>query len=319
MGLRLRVRESEWLRGVAASAADRPGLIPVVKGNGYGFGRLTLMPIAAGLADHIAVGTVYEARDVPADRTPLVLTPHIGCLPDHLPATAVLTVGNVDHVAALAGQGWCGELAVKLLSSMRRHGASPFELPDLLAAIQSADSSVASFSIHLPLAGDDLARIDQIEGWLPHLAPITPLLVSHLSTHSYRDLCGRHPDRSFRIRVGTALWHGDKSQFDLTADVVDIHPVHAGELVGYRDAVVPAAGTIVVVAAGSAHGVRALDDGRSPFHFQRRRLTLLEPPHMHTSLVFVPNGDALPTLGDRIDVQRPLITTSIDELEWVRD
>ena len=54
---------------------------------------------------------------------------------------------------------------------------------------------------------------------------------------------------------------------------------------GYRQGVVPADGTLVMVGAGTAHGVHPLDDGRSPFHFARRRLALLEPPHMHTSMV----------------------------------
>ena len=52
-----------------------PGLVPVVKGNGYGFGRRPLAAIAAELADTIAVGTVHELDDVPAGSTPVVLTP----------------------------------------------------------------------------------------------------------------------------------------------------------------------------------------------------------------------------------------------------
>ncbi|MEO5724380.1 MAG: hypothetical protein ABIQ39_11710, partial [Ilumatobacteraceae bacterium] len=60
-------------------------------------------------------------------------------------------------------------------------------------------------------------------------------------------------------------------------------------------------------------------DGRSPFHFAHRRLVLLEPPHMHTSIGFIGSidgRDAVPAAGDRVDVQRPLITTTVDEIEW---
>ena len=319
MGLRLRVRESEWMQGVAAAASERPGLIPVVKGNGYGFGRRTLMPIAAGLAEQIAVGTVYEAADAPADRLPLVLTPHLSILPADLPDRAVLTVGHIAHVDALARQGRRGAVAVKLQSSMRRYGASPAELPALLAAVGAAGCTVSMFSIHLPLDGDDSARIGEIERWLPHLPADLPVAVSHLGPDAHGALVGGHPDRTFRIRVGTALWHRDKSQFDLTADVLDVHRVAGGDVAGYRAVTAPSDGSIAVVAAGSAHGVRAHDDGRSPFHFRHRRLTLLEPPHMHTSLVFVADGEPVPVIGDRVDVQRPLITTTIDELEWLRD
>ena len=34
-------------------------------------------------------------------------------------------------------------------------------------------------------------------------------------------------------------------------------------------------------------------------------------------MVFVPLGDPCPAVGDRVDVQRPLITTQVDEVEWV--
>ena len=71
-----------------------------------------------------------------------------------------------------------------------------------------------------------------------------------------------------------------------------------------------------MVGAGTAHGVHPLDDGRSPFHFARRRLALLEPPHMHTSMVFVPAGEPTPGRGDVVDVQRPLISTVVDEVVW---
>ena len=71
-----------------------------------------------------------------------------------------------------------------------------------------------------------------------------------------------------------------------------------------------------MVGAGTAHGVHPLEDGRSPFHFARHRLALVEPPHMHTSMVFVPSGDPTPRPGERIDVQRPLISTAVDEIVW---
>ncbi|MGA0367814.1 MAG: hypothetical protein ACO3N1_11695, partial [Ilumatobacteraceae bacterium] len=67
---------------------------------------------------------------------------------------------------------------------------------------------------------------------------------------------------------------------------------------------------------GSSHGVTPLADGRSPFHFSRQRIDLVEPPHMHTSMGLVRLGEPTPKVGDRIDVQRPLTTTSPDVVEW---
>jgi hypothetical protein len=71
-----------------------------------------------------------------------------------------------------------------------------------------------------------------------------------------------------------------------------------------------------MVGAGTAHGVHPLPDGRSPFHHARRRLGLLEPPHMHTTMVLVAMDEPCPDTGDRVDVQRPLTTTLVDELVW---
>jgi len=73
----------------------------------------------------------------------------------------------------------------------------------------------------------------------------------------------------------------------------------------------------VMIGCGSAHGVAPLADGRSPFHFGRQRMTLLEAPHMHTSMCVVPTGGPTPRVGEWVDVQRPLITTQPDRIDWV--
>ena len=88
----------------------------------------------------------------------------------------------------------------------------------------------------------------------------------------------------------------------------------AGEPAGYHGSTAPVTGHLVMVGAGSAHGVVALEGGHSPFHHARRRMPLLEPPHMHTSMVLVALGDPVPEVGDWVDVQRPLIMVSPDEV-----
>ena len=140
--------------------------------------------------------------------------------------------------------------------------------------------------------------------------------VSHLGPDAYGALRARWPHWHLPLRLGTALWHGDKSTLHLGADVLDVHAVSAGSVAGYHRTRVIADGTLVVIGAGSSHGVTMLDDGRSPFHFQRRRLALLERPHMHTSMVFVRTGEPCPAIGDVVDVQRPLTMVAVDELTW---
>ena len=319
MGLRLRVRQQAWEQAVHACAEQFPGLIPVVKGNGYGFGRPALMAVAASLADLIAVGTVFEAGDVPADRTVVVLTPHLGELPRSAPLTVALTIGSLDHVHSLPTHHWQRRVVVKLQSSMRRYGVEPRDLEALAAAARAADCTITGYALHFPLVGTSLGHMDEVEQWLPLLDPDLPVALSHLDVLTYGRLIARHPGRTFHIRCGTALWIGDKSALQLSADVLDVHPAHGDDTVGYRGVRVPSDGHVVLVAAGSSHGVRPLPDGRSPFHFARERVHLIEPSHMHTSMLFVPAGQPCPVVGDRVDVQCPLILTTADEVEWVRD
>jgi alanine racemase len=327
--LRLTVDTPAWRAHVDHVAAGYDPLVPVVKGNGYGFGRSVLARVADDLVARrgggepptIAVGTAYELAGLPSRIRPLVLTPPDPSAAPRLratPAKPVVTVGDRAHVAALGG--WRGEVLIKLVSEMRRFGVLPRQLEELERAVNAAGLTAIGYSIHLPLAGDDADRVAEVERWLTvlqrrHGAPAA-LWVSHLGPDAHATLRAGWPEWRFPMRIGTDLWHGDKSALHLAADVLDVHPVAAGSSAGYRGTRVIGDGTLVVIGAGTAHGVTTLDDGRSPFHFQRHRLALLEPPHMHTSMVFVPTGQRCPPIGDVIDVQRPLTSVAVDELIW---
>lgn len=325
MTLRLTVASAAWraqvgaTRDAVAAAGDRVSLVPVVKGNGYGFGRSVLAGIASDWAPTIAVGTVHEALTTPpsgATREVLVLTPSVD--PDalaRLPAAAIPTVGHAAHVAALAAAGRTGRVTVKLASPMRRYGVEPDGLATLVDACTAAGLEPARWMIHPPLAAHS-TNAHTVRTWLDLLDPSLPVSVSHLSAAEIGDLAEHHPRHRLELRLGTALWHGDKSALHLEADVLDVRRVVAGTSAGYRGGVVAADGSLVMVGAGSAHGVAPLDDGRSPFHFARQRLPLHEPPHMHTSMLHVPDHGQCPEVGDRVDVQRPLITTHVDEVLW---
>src|SRR5829696_1845970 len=259
MGLRLTVDRSKWHERVRMVATGFPGVIPVVKGNGYGFGRAALFPVAAEISDTIAVGTVYEAAGAPDDRRLIVLTPHVGALPEEMPRRTALTVGSIEHVDALRAQRWRGAVIVKLESSMHRYGVSAGRLEELTDAVIDAGLDIVEYSLHLPLAGSDEQRSREIEVWLARLDDRVPLSVSHLDETTYAQLRATNPDRVLRIRLGTHLWHGDKRLLHLTADVVDVRRLSAGDVVGYRAAPVPTDGAAVLIAAGSAHGVHPLD------------------------------------------------------------
>jgi alanine racemase len=280
------------------------GLVPVVKGNGYGFGRVQLAQLAAEFTDTVAVGTVHELTGLPDDLHAVVLTPTLAP-----PATdaPILTVGSASHVDRLAG--WSGRVVVKLASSMRRYGGDA----DLVDRARASGLDVVGVSVHPPLAGTAGAHRDDVVRAIADVAPDVPVWVSHLDPDTYATL---PPTHEYRLRLGTWLWHGDKSFLRLQADVLDVRPVAAGDAAGYRQGPVPADGHLVMIGAGSANGVAELPGGLSPFHHERRRLALHEPPHMHTSMAFVPVGDPVPDVGDLVDLQRPLITTLVDEYDW---
>jgi alanine racemase len=303
--IRLTVRTTMWRSHVASVVNAVDGLVPVVKGNGYGFGRIALAQLAAEFADTVAVGTIHELDGLPAGLHVAVLTPTLTPPSTDSP---ILTVASTEHVAALAG--WSGRVVVKLASSMQRYGRG-IELVD---EARAAGLDVVGVSIHPPLAGSAEDHRQEIVERLPTIDPGLPVWISHLDTATAATLPSSH---TYRLRLGTALWHGDKSFLHLDADVLDARPVQAGQPAGYRLVPVAGDGHLIMIGAGTANGVAPLPDGRSPFHFARHRLALHEPPHMHTSMVFVPAGDPVPTAGDRIDLQRPLTTTLVDEYVWL--
>jgi alanine racemase len=317
MTVRLTVEQTAWREHVTSTAqAYGPALVPVVKGNGYGFARSLLHTLAHELVsspEYVCVGTVHELGDVPANVRPVVLTPVLTPATSEYPA--IPTVGSTAHVDALRGQR--GEVMVKLASSMRRFGATIDELPTLMRAVQNQGLGVAGCALHLPLAGTDDDRVAEIAAWLPHLPVEVPLWVSHLQPATVDALQAKYLPRRFKVRVGTALWHGVPkiNGLQLHADVLHRQPIGIGEIAGYHHTPAPFDGTLVVIGAGSAHGIAA-NGTLSPFHFQRTRMTLLEPPHMHSSLVVVEASAPAPQVGEWVDVQRPLIATNADEIEW---
>lgn len=273
MTLRLTVNQTRWKDHVQSVAREFTGLVPVIKGNGYGLRRSNLTPLASQIASEVAFGTVYEVRDIPAGITPIVLTPTMSAPPNTMHSSTVLTVGRLEHVAALSHFGWTGNVVIKLQSSMLRYGTTQENLAALLAEAKNAHLLVVGFSIHPPLDGEMQMHVNDIQKWLDNLDPALPMYISHVNASALRQLRKSHPQWDFRIRLGTELWLGDKSMMQLSADVLDRHAVESTQTVGYRQQKVSGMGEIVLVGAGTAHGVTPLTMAVVHFTFKTNEST----------------------------------------------
>lgn len=274
MTLRLTVDRQAWLDHVRTTAGEHGAALPVVKGNGYGFGRPILLQQAGTISDHVAVGTVFEAIDVPTTLTPVVLTPVGDSIPNTLSPHAILTVGSHEHIATLNKHGWRGNVVVKLQSTMQRFGAPATELATIEHACAQASLNIVGWSIHPPLSPSGEDRSGEVSCWMELLHDSLPIFVSHLTGAQMSTLRTQFPQRQFVSRIGTTLWLGDKSMTRLSTEVLDLHRVEGGTA-GYRSAPLNGNGHIVVVGAGTAHGVYEIPQVGSPFHFAQQRLQLV--------------------------------------------
>jgi alanine racemase len=319
-----------WRQHLAAMVAQDPGIVPVAKGNGYGFGLELLVAECACLYSSagvgmLAVGTYAEApvalEGFPGDV--LVMEPYRERLHgglEHLGAPALVhTVASAADLAALAGRATRPRVVLEGLTSMNRHGMSPADLRQCAEA--SADVDVVGATLHLPLGEGHLHEVDR---WLTS-ADLTTWFVSHLSDGELLTLRETHPGTTFRPRVGTRLWLGDPGALSVRAQVLDVRPVSGGDHAGYRQRRLKE-GYLVVVSGGTAHGVAmeaptaastprqraiAVAEGvleaagrvRSPFTIDGHGTRFVEPPHMQVSLLTVPKGVAPPEVGDEIEVR----------------
>jgi hypothetical protein len=354
MSLSLYVDGDRWRDHLRAVAAAHPGIVPVAKGNGYGFGVPRLARRADWLgADMMAVGTYDEVPEALKrfGGDVLVLSPWRPFVRAPEDPRLVHTVGRVDDVKALVAataRSARPRVLLEGLTSMRRHGLDPDQIRSLEASGALSDVSVEGVALHLPMpsggskgvhVAEHRSHVAETEPWLSlarHLR-VEQLYVSHLSDAELAELRSRHPDVVLRPRIGTQLWLGDRGALSPRATVLDVHRVVAGDRVGYRQRRIPRRGHVLVVSGGTAHGVgleaptaatsvrsRAVAAARggldaagfalSPFRVAGRQRWFVEPPHMQVSMIFVPDGVAVPAVGDEIGLDVRFTTTHFDRV-----
>ncbi len=340
MSLSLYVDGDRWRSHLRSVMATHPTLVPVVKGNGYGFGNGRLARKAAWLGvDTVAVGTYAEIDDVRTrfDGRILVLTPwrpfeQRVVYDDRI----VHTVSRTADLAELLARGDRPRVVLERMTSMRRHGLSARELREAAGMLTHA-VTLEGVALHLPMAhGSHLAETERLMTDVVAAGlPTRTVYVSHLTDGELAALSSAYPEYSLRPRVGTDLWLGDRGALSVRATVLDAHPVERGDVFGYRGRSAPKSGTILVVSGGTANGVgleapsaadtlrqRAvslakggLDAAgfvRSPFTIGGKQRLFAEPPHMQASMLFVPSGAPVPAVGDEVDVRVRFTTTAFD-------
>jgi len=348
MPLRLYVDAGRWRAHLQRVRDAHPGIVPVLKGNGYGFGITRLAEEASRLgADTVAVGTYSEVAPVaaacggPFSGSVMVLSPW---RPFERPVSpdgqVVHTVGRLEDLRALGDLAATEEhrprVVLERLTSMRRHGFSARGLREAAGMLEAV--TVEGVAIHLPISkGSHLTEVNRLMTDVVAAGlPTTRVYVSHLTDTELGTLRGSYPDYDFRPRIGTELWLGDRSALDVRATVLDVHPVERGDVFGYRSRTAPAAGTIVVVSGGTAHGVgleaptggatlkdraaRVARGGldaagfvRSPYTIDGKLRLFAEPPHMQASMLFLSHGAAVPEIGDEVSVRVRYTATTFDE------
>ena len=344
MGVTVRLDEPRWQQHLASVVAETPAAVPVVKGHGYGFGlvrlaaecrRLGVGTIAVGMPSEVAVVRDVFEGDI------VVLQPYDPR--DGLARTllgdprVVTTVSRLDDLRGLAADGHRPRVLVEVLTSMRRHGLAADELA--VAGPLLEGLGLEGWTIHLPLREEGRhAEAVRLARAALGTRPGT-LWLSHLPAAEVRalaaELGGADGPVPVRARVGTRLWLGDAGGRRTTATVLDVHRVARGERAGYHGRTVPGAGWVVVMAGGTSHGVgleaptsattwrqratalaagslEATGRALSPFTIDGRKRWFLEPPHMQSSLVFLPASGIPPQVGDELPLELRLTIATPD-------
>ncbi len=354
MSLTLTVDGPAWRAHLEKVADAQPGLVPVAKGNGYGFTLGRLARKAQWLADRghdvtcIAVGTYDELPEVVTrwQGDVLVLTPWRPFVPALEPAVArrvIHTVSRLEDLERLLALDPHARMVLERETSMRRHGMAARELWDAGALLRDhRDATVEGVALHLPLAqGNHLGEVNRLV--TEYVAAEVPtrgtdaIWVSHLTEIELATLRQTYGDFTIRPRVGTGLWLGDRSVLRVTATVLDVHPVERGDSFGYRGRTAPKQGHLLVVSGGTAHGIGleaptgdqsiksraatlarggldAVGFVRSPYSIDGKQRLFAEPPHMQASMLFVPHGARVPDVGDEIEVRVRYTATAFDRV-----
>jgi hypothetical protein len=338
MSLILHVDGAKWRAHLATVLAESDAqIVPVIKGNGYGFGKKVLAKEAKDLnLPVVAVATVAEANEIET-----VFPGEILLLSPSASSDSERVIHTISPHSSVFSEKLPKKFVIELLSPIHRHG---FALSDLGNALEkySKGGKCEGIAIHLPIDQKSSAA-DWIDKSLQSIAERgidtsefnNSVWVSHISENDLAKLKLKWPQIVWRIRIGTKLWLGDRTSLKAKAQVLDLHAIEKPTSVGYRQYRV-GRGWLVIASGGTSHGVgleiatpkrdflsqvKALTKSflnlfgwnPSPFIWNGKKLEFAEAPHMHLSLLTL-KGKNAPKVGSELEVDVRFTTTAFDQV-----
>ena len=326
MPLSLHVNGQKWRSHLSQLKSAKPGLVPVIKGNGYGFGlellaaestRLGVETIAVGLASEVARVRTSFAGEI------VILSPDQINSGQKDPKI-IQTVSSLELLQNIDKNA---NVIIEILTLLNRHGIEISEINRAITKVKERGLNLRGFTLHLPIAKIDRKWISSTLNLLPDGSN---LWVSHL--HGAERVKKEFPKLIFHERIGTSLWLGADSALEATATVLENRKIQG--TAGYQQR--RAHGNVIVVSGGTAHGIgltapqsdysllgrvkiiaRALEAAfgriRSPYRFDGKTLDFLEPPHMQCSLLIC-GGSNQPKPGDELKARVRYTTTTFDQI-----
>jgi len=274
------------LNSVVAQYQDAGAqVLPVIKGNGYGFGRGILADEVTKLnLDLVCVGTIWEAGEVLENFGGNVVVLEPISAADALASEhwVMLLAENADRLIAvvsatdlhLVKEVGVKQIWVEALTSMNRFGLTPHQIARALKKLET-NIVVVGFSLHLPIVQPAISKLTKFESaqinsssnkvreivgwisWLNEIAEATSnaitISVSHLSATEIAQIKRERPETKIQIRLGTSLWLGSPKALSVTGTVLAVHDIATNEKVGYQQN--SGGRKVVVVSGGTAHGV----------------------------------------------------------------
>ena len=326
MPLSLSVDGKRWRTHLSSMLNHHPGLVPVIKGNGYGFGLSFLADEASRMGvETVAVGLASEVMVVRSSfKGEIIILSPDGLENSELDEKCIVTISDLVDLKSIDK---VQDLIIEIGTPLQRHGISLDKVPAAVEVIATRNLHCRGFTLHLPIADFDAGWVRRALTAIPSGSTVWVSHVPHLS-----QLRMDFPTLTFRERIGTHLWLGDDAALTVTATVLENRKITG--VAGYRQRKIK--GNVIVASGGTSHGIglsapngdrsvlgrtksfaRAIEAllgrDRSPYKWNGKVLDFFEPPHMQCSML-VHRGSDQPKVGDELELRVRYTTTTFDQV-----